>query len=182
MIIWLTHNSSLSARDSRRNYAKLATTKLGVVMGRIPLSHLFFMGTEFLIGLNLIFNWGLLKGDGFQFSNMGFNVIADRWDMFFSHCKKAKLLHCPLEVGESSIRSPGKIHIGLVYFVLTLVNILPNIYSSVHPIQCFQLVNWEYVCCLKTTLYWRNLILELGIELPIRTFICPLCHILWILG
>ena len=65
------------------------------------------------------------------------------------------------------------------HFVLTLVNILPKLYSSVHPIQCFQLVNWEYVQCLKATLGWRNLS---GIEFPIRMFICSLWHLLWPLG
>lgn len=55
--------------------------------------------------------------------------------------KKAKFLHWALETGVSSIRSPGKIHSSLVYFVLTLVNSLHKVFTSVRFIQCFPLVN-----------------------------------------
>lgn len=55
--------------------------------------------------------------------------------------KKAKFLHWDLETGVLSIRSPGKIHSSLVYFVLTLVNSVCKVCSSVHLAQCFQLVN-----------------------------------------
>lgn len=51
-------DSGLCVRDRRRNYVKLVTAQtVGCCyrVGKILLSHLLIMKTEFLIGLNLIF-------------------------------------------------------------------------------------------------------------------------------
>lgn len=48
--------------------------------GKHPITT-FITKTEFLLGLNLIFKWGLLKRRWlFWFSNVSLNVLTNKWD------------------------------------------------------------------------------------------------------